>query len=102
MIITPPEGLGLSPDIEDVQAFTRGDGVVELIAARLVAAAEVRFVVSVGAEVVETTPWEIRNAGRLAYSPYLGPVVLPIRVEVQTRSPDGSDVVVRTIIPDAA
>lgn len=30
--------------------FTRGDGVVELIAARLAAAAEVRFVVSVGGE----------------------------------------------------
>ncbi len=102
MIITPPEGLGLSPDIEDVRVFTRGDGVVELIAARLVAAAEVRFVVSVGAEVVETTPWEIRDAGRFAHSPYLGPVVLPIRVEIPTRSPDGSDVVVRTIIPDAA
>ena len=102
MIITPPEGLGLAPDIEDVRVFTRGDGVVELIAARLVAAAEVRFVVAVGGDVVDTTPWEVRNAGTLAFGPTLGPVELPITVEIQTRSPDGSDTVARTIIPDAA
>ena len=76
--------------------------VVELIAARLVAAAEVRFLVAVGGSVVETTPWEVRNAGTLAFGPTLGPVELPITVEIQTRSPDGSDTVVRTIIPDAA
>ncbi len=102
MIITPPEGLGLAPDIEEVRVFTRGDGVVELIAARLVAAAEVRYVVRVGGTVVETTPWEIRNAGRLAYGPSLGPVELPITLEIETRSPDGVDRVVRTVIPDAA
>jgi len=102
MIITPPEGLGLAPDIDDVRVFTRGDGVVELVAARLVAAAEIRFVVTVGGTVVESTPWEIRNAGRVAFGPSLGSVDLPIAVEIQSRSPDGADLVVRTIIPDAA
>jgi stage II sporulation protein D len=101
MIITPPEGLGLAPEVEDVRVFTRGDGVVELIAARLVAAAEVRFVVAIAGRVVETTPWTIRDAGRLAHSPALGPVKLPVRIEIQTRSPDGSDVVVLTVVPDA-
>lgn len=101
MIITPPEGLGLAPDIEDVRVFTRGDGVIEVVAARLVAAAEVRFVVSVGGVAVETTPWEIRNAGRLAFGPSLGSVDLPITIAIETRSPDGVDRVVRTVIPDA-
>jgi stage II sporulation protein D len=102
MVITPPEGLGLPPDIEDVRVFLRGDGAVELVAARLVAAAEVRFVVTVGGAVVEATQWEIRNAGRLAFSPALGPVALPIGVEIHTRSPDGADAVVRMVIPDAS
>jgi stage II sporulation protein D len=102
MIITPPEGLGLPPDIEDVRVFTRGDGVVELIAARLVAAAEVRFVVTVGGTVVETTPWEVRNAGRIAFIPSLASVELPITIEIEARSPDGVDRVVRTVIPDAS
>ncbi|HEY5649947.1 MAG TPA: SpoIID/LytB domain-containing protein [Acidimicrobiia bacterium] len=102
MIVSPPEGLGLAPEVEDIQVFTRGDGVVELIAARLVAAAEVRFVVSIGGATVETTPWTIREAGRVAHSLSLGAVDQPVRVEIQTRSPDGSDTVVRFVIPDAA
>ncbi len=102
MIITPPEGLGLPPTVEDVRVFTRGDGVVELIVARIVAAAEVRFVVVIGGDVVEITPWEVRSAGRLAYGPSLGSVRLPIRVEIQTRSPDGADRAIVTVIPDAA
>jgi stage II sporulation protein D len=101
MIIEPPEGLGLAPEVEDVRVFTRGDGVVELVAGRLVAAGEVRFLVSIGGSKVDTTEWEIREAGRFAFSPALGPVDLPVRVEVQTRSPDGSDRVVLTVVPDA-
>ncbi len=101
MIITPPEGLGLAPEIEDARVFERGDGVPELVAARLVAAAEVRFIVSIGVRTVETTPWTIREAGRVAHSLGLGPVDRPVRIEIQTRSPDGSDTVVRVAIPDA-
>ena len=101
MRINPPAGLGLPPELLDIDVLVDGAGRPEIIAGRLRAAAEVRTIVTVGSRVAVVSDWEIREAGSLAtlLQPMRSDV--PIRITIESRSPDGADSVTVVVLARA-
>lgn len=91
MRIDPPAGLGLAPELLDVEVLLDGSGQPEVISGRLRSAAEVRTLIATGDRVQVVSDWEIREAGSLATILPTNRSDVPIRITIESRSPDGSD-----------
>ena len=91
MLIQPPVGLGLPPELFDVEVIVDGSGRPEVVSGRLRSAAEVRTTMTVGDRTIVVSDWELRDAGSIAaILPHVR-TTAPIRVVVQSRSPNGAD-----------
>ncbi len=67
VLLTPPEGFGLPPTVGEVTDHpTTPTGRALVVSAVVTAPANVRLVVFRGPEVVQTTPWKAREAGRVS------------------------------------
>jgi stage II sporulation protein D len=88
-IVEPPQGLGLPPRLSGWQTFFDDRGDVQLVTLRSRTAAEIRVVVREGADVVDDTDWQLRDAGILAID--LAPIRgrAAVTIEVFARSPHG-------------
>ncbi len=102
VVITPPVGLGLPPDIGGVRVHVDASERPELISGRLRSAAEVRVTVSVLDTERLVQDWHVREAGSLAFPlSGLDGIDRPIRVTIESRSSTGTAEVTRTVIPQA-
>jgi len=91
ILVSPPVGLGLAPDIEVLRVFELG-GTISLITGRLVSAAELRVTVEVSGRVVEQSDWTLTGAGFFVNAPRVERSTrAPVRVTVESRSPQGTD-----------
>lgn len=100
--VSPPEGLGLAPEIVDARVLTDRRGRPEVVTARLRSAAEVRLTVERGSTRTVLEDWHLREAG--VFTVLVEGSVRgngPIRFRIESRSPDGSDLAIRTIVPPA-
>lgn len=91
VIVDPPEGLGLAPEVSGWRTFFDSRGVVELITVRNRTAAETRIIVTEGQRVVSDSDWVIREAGVIAIDLQPTGSRAAITVEVFVRSPLGED-----------
>jgi SpoIID/LytB domain protein len=67
VMTTPPTGFGLPPTISEVPEHPQSPSGRSLLVSVIVTApAEVRLVVFRGAQVVEETPWKVRDAGHVS------------------------------------
>lgn len=98
MRIDPPAGLGLPPELLDIEVLLNGSGRPEILSGRLRSAAEVRTLVTTGDRVRVVSDWEIREAGSLATILPSMRADVPIRITTQSRSPDGSDSVTIVVL----
>lgn len=98
VLVEPPIGLGLPPEIEDLRVISR-NGNVEVVSARLVSPAEVRLTVEAGGLTVERTEWALTEAGVFVLSPDIPPTAGgPLRLIVESRSPEGADIETLTVV----
>jgi stage II sporulation protein D len=100
IVLAPPEGLGLPPDIFDVRVALDRAGRPELVSGRLRSAAELRVTIEERGVQTLVSDWELREAGVFAVLFEPAPEGdEPMQIRMDSRSPDGEDTVVRTVIP---
>lgn len=102
VLVEPPIGLGLPPEIEDLRVLD-GNGTVDAISGRLVSAAEVRVTVEVGDRTLYRSEWAVAEAGAFIHSVRtpLRPTS-PLRMKIESRSPSGTDTETITVVAAAA
>ena len=102
VLVTPPVGLGLPPDIKGLSVFESQHGQVELVAGRLVAAGEIRLVIESGPGAGLATDWTVEEAGNFFFLPDMRSRALrPVRITVESRNAIGSDSVSISVVPRA-
>ena len=91
ILVTPPVGLGLAPEIEDLHVLdTRG--AISLVTGRLVSTAEMRITARIRGRVAGQTDWALTEPGFFLRAVRVErPGRGPVRITVESRSPQGSD-----------
>lgn len=98
VLVEPPIGLGLPPEIEGLRVVDR-HGVLEAVSGRLVSSAEVRLTVEAGGSTIRRTDWALTEAGVFLISLDVPPTTGgPLRLIIESRSPDGGDIETLTFV----